>query len=77
MATQQAFPSSTQGSRQSTVEDMELDATADMSSTLATLYEPTKCPPEIIQADIELIATYLVKEKVPDIVHTALLYASE
>jgi hypothetical protein len=36
------------------------------------LYKPTKRLPETIQADIELIATYLVKEKVPDLVYTVL-----
>ena len=72
MASQQASPSSMQGSQQSIVEDMEFDATPDASSSPATSYEPTKRLPKTIQADLELIATYLVKEKAPGSVQAAL-----
>jgi hypothetical protein len=71
MADQQASPSSSQGSQQST-EDARFDATIDTSSSLATLYEPTKHLPKAIHADLELIATYLVKEKAPGLVQAAL-----
>lgn len=71
MADQQASPSSSQGSQQST-DDTRFDATMDASSSPATSYEPTKHPPKAIHADLELIATYLVKEKVPGPIQAAL-----
>ena len=72
IADRQATPSSTQGSQQSTVEDVVMDAPTDVSSTPASLYKPTKSAPDKIQADLELIATYLVKERAPDPVQAVL-----
>ena len=43
-----------------------------MSSTPTSLYKPTKYIPDKIQADLELIATYLVKERAPDLVQAVL-----
>jgi hypothetical protein len=60
------IPSSAQGSQQSTVEDVEMDASTDASSSPASSYEPTKRAPDKTQADLELIAAYLVKERAPD-----------
>jgi hypothetical protein len=72
MADRQATPSSAQSSQQSTVEDVVMDTPTDASSTPTSSYEPTKHAPDKIQADIELIATYLVKERAPDLVQAAL-----
>ena len=72
MADRQATSSSIQGSQQSTVEDVVMDVPTDTSSTPASLYKPTKHAPDKIQADLELIATYLVKERAPDLVQAAL-----
>ena len=66
------MPSSTQGSQQSTVEDVEMDVPIDMSDTPASLYKPTKHTPDTIQADLELLTAYLVKERAPKPVLAAL-----
>jgi hypothetical protein len=55
------------GSQQSTAEDADIDMSKafDTSSTQATLYEPTRCIQDTVKADLELIATYLAKERAP------------
>ena len=65
IADRQAIPSFTQGSQQSTVEDVEIDMPIDMSDTPASLYKSTKHVPDTIQADLELLTVYLVKERAP------------
>jgi len=49
-----------------------IDVLTDVSSTLASLYKPTKSVLDKIQADLELLTTYLVKERVPKLVQTML-----
>jgi hypothetical protein len=58
-------------SQQSSVEDECYDATTDASSSPTTLYETTECPQSSIQADIELVAAYIVREKAPSPVRAA------
>jgi plasmid stabilization system protein ParE len=62
------------GSQQSTAEDADIDVsdTFDVSSTQATLYEPTRHIQDTVKADLELIATYLAKERAPSPVQAAL-----
>jgi hypothetical protein len=72
IADRQATPSSVQGSQQSTVEDIVIDVSTDMSNTPVSLYEPTKRTPDTIKADLELLTAYLVKERVPKLVQAAI-----
>jgi hypothetical protein len=62
------------GSQQSTAEDTDMDTSDafDMSSTQATSYEPTRRIQDTVKADLELIATYLAKERVPGPVQAVL-----
>src|SRR3979411_401401 len=62
------------GSQQSTAEDADIDVSDvfDASSTQATSYEPTRRIQDTVKADLELIATYLAKERAPGPVQPAL-----
>ena len=53
------------------MEDEGYDATRDASSSPATSYETIPCSQNDLQKDIELIATYIVREKAPDSVRAA------
>ena len=72
MAAQQAPASVAPAwSQQSSMEDEGYDATRDASSSPATSYETIPCSQNDLQKDIELIATYIVREKAPDLVRAA------
>jgi hypothetical protein len=62
------------GSQQSTAGDTDIDVSDvfDMSSTQATLYKPTRRIQDTVKADLELIATYLAKERAPSLVQAVL-----
>ena len=59
-----------EGSQQSAVEDTGYN-TSTRASSLATLYKPTKYLPKVTNTDLELITTYLAKEKAPSLVQAA------
>jgi hypothetical protein len=51
---------------------MDVSDAFDASSTQATSYEPTRRIQDTVKADLELIATYLAKERAPSPVQAAL-----
>ena len=73
MAAQQAPTSASPvGSQSSTNEDISRDATESAPSSQNTSYEPTECLQIDLQAEIEILAAYIVKEKAPSLVLTAI-----
>jgi hypothetical protein len=73
MDAQQASASaSPAGSQGSSVEGRGHDATTSASSSQNTTPEPTTCPQNDIQADIELITTYTVNMKAPQPIQAAI-----